>query len=504
MHREISSQSAGSIVHDLLVVGGGINGCGIAADAAGRGLSVLLCEKDDLAAHTSSASSKLIHGGLRYLEHYEFRLVREALAEREVLLAKAPHIVRPLQFILPHRPHLRPAWMIRAGLFLYDHLGKREKLPGSRTLQFDSSSPLRGEIRQGFEYADCWVDDARLVVLNAMAARESGAEVLTRSRCLSAHRSDGLWQAQLQLADGSLRNLQARALVNAAGPWVASFINAGLQQKPPHGIRLIQGSHLVVSRLHEGEQAYILQNEDQRIVFVTPWLERFSLIGTTDREFHGDPDQVHISEEETAYLLKVVNAHFKRQLTAADILHSYSGVRPLCDDESDDPSAITRDYTLALSAGEDQAPLLSVFGGKLTTYRKLAEATLAALTPWFAHMGPAWTESSLLPGAEDLISVEHLSLHLQRQHRWLPASLARRWANSYGSRCTQLLRDVHSRADLGEHFGSGLYQREVEYLCREEWAHSAEDILWRRSKLGMFLDAGEQQRLQAWLEQRGA
>jgi glycerol-3-phosphate dehydrogenase len=504
MHREISSQSAGSIVHDLLVVGGGINGCGIAADAAGRGLSVLLCEKDDLAAHTSSASSKLIHGGLRYLEHYEFRLVREALAEREVLLAKAPHIVRPLQFILPHRPHLRPAWMIRAGLFLYDHLGQREKLPGSRTLQFDSSSPLREEIRQGFEYADCWVDDARLVVLNAMAARESGAEVLTRSRCLSAHRSDGLWQAQLQLADGSLRNLQARALVNAAGPWVASFINAGLQQKPPHGIRLIQGSHLVVSRLHEGEQAYILQNEDQRIVFVTPWLERFSLIGTTDREFHGDPDQVHISEEETAYLLKVVNAHFKRQLTAADILHSYSGVRPLCDDESDDPSAITRDYTLALSTGEDQAPLLSVFGGKLTTYRKLAEAAIAALTPWFAHMGPAWTESSLLPGAEDLISVEHLSLHLQRQHRWLPASLARRWANSYGSRCTQLLRDVHIRADLGEHFGSGLYQREVEYLCREEWAHSAEDILWRRSKLGMFLDAGEQQRLQAWLEQRGA
>src|SRR5690606_20090973 len=325
-------------VYDLAVVGGGINGVGIAADAAGRGLSVFLCEKDDLASHTSSASSKLIHGGLRYLEHHEFRLVREALAEREVLLAKAPHIVRPLRFILPHRAHLRPAWMIRAGLFLYDHLGKRERLPGSRSLRFGPGNPLKAGMTRGFEYSDCWVDDARLVVLNAMAAREHHAHIHPRTRCVSARRSKGLWHLHLERADGSLFSIRARALVNAAGPWVAHFLQDGLKQKSPYGIRLIQGSHIVVPRIHDREQAYILQNEDQRIVFVIPWLERFSLIGTTDREYRGDPAKVRISDEETDYLLQVVNAHFKQQLQRSDILHSYSGVRPLCDDESDQPS----------------------------------------------------------------------------------------------------------------------------------------------------------------------
>lgn len=366
-------------VYDVAVVGGGINGVGIAADAAGRGLSVFLCEQHDLAQHTSSASSKLIHGGLRYLEHYEFRLVREALAEREVLLAKAPHIVKPLRFVLPHRPHLRPAWMIRAGLFLYDHLGKREKLPASRGLRFTGSSPLKAEIRRGFEYSDCAVDDARLVVLNAISAREHGAHVHTRTRCVSARRSKGLWHLHLERSDGSLYSIRARALVNAAGPWVARFIQDDLKQKSPYGIRLIQGSHIIVPKLYEGEHAYILQNEDRRIVFAIPYLDRFTMIGTTDREYQGDPAKVAISEEETAYLLQVVNAHFKQQLAAADILHSFAGVRPLCDDESDEPSAITRDYTLSLSAGNGEPPLLSVFGGKLTTYRKLAESALTQL-----------------------------------------------------------------------------------------------------------------------------
>jgi glycerol-3-phosphate dehydrogenase len=488
-----------SEVYDLAVIGGGINGVGIAADAAGRGLSVFLCEKDDLAQHTSSASSKLIHGGLRYLEHYEFRLVREALAEREVLLNKAPHIVTPMRFILPHRPHLRPAWMIRAGLFLYDHLGKREKLTGSRSLRFGAGSPLQADISRGFEYSDCWVDDARLVVLNAMAAREQGAHIHTRTRCVSARRSKGLWHIHLERSDGSLFSIRARALVNAAGPWVARFIREDLKQQSPYGIRLIQGSHIVVPRLFEGEQAYILQNEDRRIVFAIPYQEHFTLIGTTDREYKGDPANVAITEEETDYLLKVVNAHFKKQVQRSDILHSYAGVRPLCDDESDDPSAVTRDYTLSLSGHPGEAPLLSVFGGKLTTYRKLAESALAQLTPFFAKMGPRWTVSSLLPGAEQLDSHSALVEALRARFGWLPTALARRWASSYGSRSWVMLKGVSDLSDLGEHLGGGLYTLEVDYLCQEEWAMQADDILWRRSKLGLFTTASQQAKLYSYL-----
>jgi glycerol-3-phosphate dehydrogenase len=483
-------------VYDLAVVGGGINGAGIAADAAGRGLSVVLCEQHDLASHTSSASSKLIHGGLRYLEHHEFRLVREALAEREVLLAKAPHIVHPLRFVLPHRPHLRPAWMIRAGLFLYDHLGKREKLPASRGLRFGLDSPLKAEITRGFEYSDCSVDDARLVVLNAMAARENGAHVHPRTRCVSARRSKGLWHLHLERADGSLYSVRARALVNAAGPWVDRFLREELRQKPPYGIRLIQGSHLIVPRLYEGEHAYILQNEDRRIVFAIPYLRQFTLIGTTDREYQGDPAKISISEAETDYLLNVVNAHFKRQLDRQDILRSFSGVRPLCDDESDDPSAVTRDYTLALDNTPGEAPLLSVFGGKLTTYRKLAEAALEQLAGHFsAVIKPAWTADAPLPGGEAMTSVEDLAIQLMERLRQLDPALARRWASTYGSRIWKLLDGAHNLSELGEHLGAGLYAREVEYLVREEWARDAEDILWRRTKLGLFLNARQQERL---------
>lgn len=489
-------------IYDLAVIGGGINGVGIAADAAGRGLSVFLCEKDDLASHTSSASSKLIHGGLRYLEHHEFRLVREALAEREVLLAKAPHIVKPMRFVLPHRPHLRPAWMIRAGLFLYDHLGKRKKLAGSRGLRFGAGSPLKAEISRGFEYSDCWVDDARLVVLNAMAAREQGAHVHTRTRCVSARRSKGLWHIHLERGDSSLLSIRARALVNAAGPWVARFIREDLKQDSPYGIRLIQGSHIVVPQLFEGEQAYILQNEDRRIVFVIPYQERFTLIGTTDREYQGDPAKVAITEAETDYLLQVVNAHFKHSLSRSDIVHSYAGVRPLCDDESDDPSAVTRDYTLSLSGHPGEAPLLSVFGGKLTTYRKLAESAMAQLAPYFPKLGPSWTASSPLPGAEQLDSLSALIEALCRRFGWLPTSLARRWANSYGSRSWLMLKGVVNLTDLGEHLGGGLYTREVDYLCEQEWAMQAEDILWRRSKLGLFMSPHQQQRLDQYLQAR--
>lgn len=487
-------------VYDLAVVGGGINGAGIAADAAGRGLSVFLCEQHDLASHTSSASSKLIHGGLRYLEHYEFRLVREALAEREVLLAKAPHIVHPLRFVLPHRPHLRPAWMIRAGLFLYDHLGKREKLPPSRGLRFGIDSPLKAEIARGFEYSDCWVDDARLVVLNAMAAREHGGHIHPQTRCVSARRSKGLWHLHLERRDGSLYSVRARALVNAAGPWVDRFLRDELRQKPPYGIRLIQGSHLIVPRLYEGEQAYILQNEDRRIVFAIPYLRQFTLIGTTDREYQGDPAAIRISEAETDYLLDVVNAHFKRQLGRQDILHSFSGVRPLCDDESDDPSAVTRDYTLALDNTPGEAPLLSVFGGKLTTYRKLAEAALEQLAPHFAGVvKPRWTASAPLPGGEAMTTVEELAVQLMERLRQLDPALARRWAGTYGSRIWTLLDGAHNLSELGEHLGAGLYAREVEYLVREEWAHDADDILWRRTKLGLFLNARQRERLEQFL-----
>ncbi len=504
MSQPVSSQPPLADCYDLAVIGGGINGVGIAADAAGRGLKVFLCEKDDLAQHTSSASSKLIHGGLRYLEHYEFRLVREALAEREVLLAKAPHIVKPMRFVLPHRPHLRPAWMIRAGLFLYDHLGKRKRLGASRSLRFGPGYPLKPAITRGFEYADCAVDDARLVVLNAMAARENGAHIHTRTRCLRAERVDGLWHVELQQADGSVRSIRARALVNAAGPWVASFIKDDLKLDAPYGIRLIQGSHLIVPRLYEGDHAYILQNEDQRIVFCIPYLDRFTLIGTTDREYSGDPAKVAITEQETDYLLKVVNAHFNHQLSRSDILHTYSGVRPLCNDESDNPSAVTRDYTLALSAAQGEAPLLSVFGGKLTTYRKLAESAMAELKPFFSQMGQSWTANSALPGGEGMSTPQALVDDLLSQHQWLAPDIAKRWAVTYGSRTWQLLEGVNGPDDLGQAIGGGLFTREVDYLRETEWAVSTQDILWRRTKLGLFTSDSEQRALADYLAQGDA
>ena len=489
-------------IYDIAVIGGGINGVGIAADAAGRGLSVFLCEKDDLASHTSSASSKLIHGGLRYLEHKEFRLVREALAEREVLLAKAPHIIRPMRFIMPHRPHLRPAWLIRTGLFFYDHLGKREKLLGSNNVYFKDDSPLNSAITRGFEYSDCAVDDSRLVVLNAMHAREKGADVVTRTRCLSAQRVEGYWVVELENAQGSFK-IKAKALVNAAGPWVAQFIKQDLQLKSPYGIRLIQGSHIVVPKLYEGDKAFIMQNDDRRIVFAIPYLDQYTMIGTTDREYQGDPSKVQITQAETDYLLEVSNAHFKKQLTQADIIWTFAGVRPLCDDESDNPSAITRDYTLALSQEtHDQAPLLSVFGGKLTTYRKLAESAMQQLIAFFPEMKGSWTATEALPGGENMASAEQLVNEIRAQITDVSESLAKRWATSYGSRIWNILGEAVSIDQLGLSFGHGLFAKEVDYLCRFEWVTTSEDILWRRSKLGLVFAQNEIDRLDAYLSNK--
>ena len=475
--------------YDLVVIGGGINGVGIANDAVGRGLSVFLCEKDDLASHTSSASSKLIHGGLRYLEHKEFRLVREALAEREVLLAKAPHIIRPMRFIMPHQPHLRPAWLIRTGLFLYDHLGKREKLAGSHLVQFQpENSPLKDEITRGFEYSDCAVDDSRLVILNAMQAREQGADIVTQTRCTSAKRADGEWIVDLENQQGHYQ-IRAKVLVNAAGPWVAQFIKQDLQLKSHYGIRLIQGSHLIVPKLYDGEKAFIMQNDDQRIVFAIPYLGKYTLIGTTDREYEGDPNQVEISQAEIDYLIDVANDHFKVQIQASDIVSTYSGVRPLCDDESDNPAAITRDYTLVLSQEHaDEAPLLSVFGGKLTTYRKLAESAMGHVKKFFPELGASWTEKSVLPGAENLISLDTLITEIEEKIKGIDAETAQRWAHAYGTRVWTMLGQATSVHALGQDFGCGLYAQEVDYLVEAEWAMTSQDLLRRRTKLYLEFD----------------
>lgn len=486
--------------YDIAVIGGGINGVGIATDAIGRGLSVFLCEKDDLASHTSSASSKLIHGGLRYLEHKEFRLVREALAEREVLLSKAPHIIRPMRFIMPHQPHLRPAWLIRTGLFFYDHLGKREKLAGSNLVQFVSAtSPLKDEITRGFEYSDCAVDDSRLVILNAIQAREKGAKIVTQTRCVSAKRENGLWLVELENEQGRYQ-IRAKVLVNAAGPWVAQFIKQDLQLKSQYGIRLIQGSHIIVPKIYEGDKAFIMQNDDQRIVFAIPYLDKYTMIGTTDREYTGDPNQVEITQSEIEYLLDVSNDHFKKKLQQSDIIQTFSGVRPLCDDESDNPAAITRDYTLVLSQDdENEAPLLSVFGGKLTTYRKLAESAMDQLKKFFPEMNKPWTEKALLPGAENLNAIDDLVIELQNKIKGLDVETASRWTHAYGTRVWNFVHHATSVHELGQHFGHGLYAQEVDYLVDAEWAITTTDILKRRTKLYLELTQDDVQSLDAYL-----
>jgi glycerol-3-phosphate dehydrogenase len=493
-----------SEIIDLLVVGGGINGVGIARDAAGRGLKVVLCEQDDLAQHTSSSSSKLIHGGLRYLEYYEFRLVREALIEREVLLNAAPHIIWPLRFILPHSPDQRPAWMIRLGLFLYDHLGGRKRLPASATVDLatdPASGPLKPEVRHAFSYADCWVEDARLVVLNAKDAAERGAEILTRTRCTEARRANGIWQATLASNRGApVRKVKARGLINAAGPWVSAFIKDRLRHESSSNVRLVKGSHVVVRKLYDHDSPYILQNPDGRIVFVIPYEQDYSLIGTTDQEYRGDPSEMAIDDDEIDYLLTSVNRYFFTPVTREKIVWTYAGARPLYDDAKGNASAVTRDYVFDLDAPANEPPLLSIFGGKLTTYRKLAEHAMGKLQPVMGFKAKAWTAGSPLPGGDiENADFDAFLKSVMNKWNWLPQDLARRYTRAYGTRIERLIGKADGLDELGEHFGDGLYEAEVTYLMREEWALTDADILWRRSKLGLHVSDDTAARLRAWL-----
>ncbi|HEX7328894.1 MAG TPA: glycerol-3-phosphate dehydrogenase [Casimicrobiaceae bacterium] len=487
--------------YDLLIVGGGINGVGIARDAVGRGLSVLVVEQDDLAEHTSSASTKLIHGGLRYLEHYEIRLVAEALAEREVMLRIAPHLVEPLRFVLPHEPHLRPKWMIRAGLFLYDHLGGRQTLPRSGAVTLDGAygAGLKPSFKSGFVYSDARVDDARLVVANAIDARARGADIRTRTRFTGARNLDGAWQATIAPRGGAEFEVQARVLVNAAGPWVAEVLGDIRGARAEANVRHVKGSHVVVPRVHEADHAYILQNADRRIVFVIPYQDRYSLIGTTDIPVDS-PTTPAIDAAETDYLLAIANAYLVRPLAASDIVWTYSGVRPLYDDGASDPSSVTRDYVLKTETVGAGAPLLSIYGGKITTYRRLAEAALAELARFLPGMGPAWTSGPALPGG-DLPQRDRAAwlAELCRRYPALDPGLLRGIARRHGTRATAVLGDAKAAADLGEDFGAGLTEREVAWLVAEEWAHDADDVLWRRTKCGLPMTAAQRERVAARL-----
>jgi glycerol-3-phosphate dehydrogenase len=493
---------------DLLIIGGGVNGAGIARAAAGRGLAVMLCEQGDLAGATSSASSKLIHGGLRYLEYYRFRFVREALLEREVLLGIAPHIVWPARFILPHNRGLRPALMIEAGLFLYDWLARRNRLGRSRRLDLRTAkegAPLKDHLTTGFAYSDCRVDDARLVVLNAVDAWERGACIRTRTRCVSAKRVQGMWQAMLLDArETTATTVMARALVDAAGPWAAEVFNIVSGRDACKSLRLVKGSHIVVPRIYEGDQCYVLQNEDRRVIFVMPYETDYSLIGTTEIPFAGDPLKARISEDEIVYLCAAVSRYFRTPLSPSDVAGSFSGVRPLYDDGAKNASAATRDYVLDLDAPKGSAPLLSVLGGKITTYRRLAEDAIERLAP---HLQPPrdkpWTATAPLPGGDmEDGDFDRFLRKLRGKYPWLDAATATRLARAYGTRAEVILGDARGACDLGVDFGAGLFQAEIDYLIGQEFALTAEDILWRRSKLGLHLSPVECGRVSAYVDER--
>ena len=485
---------------DILVIGGGVNGCGIARDAAGRGLRVLLCEKDDLAEGTSSRSSKLIHGGLRYLEYGELRLVREALRERDVLLRVAPHVVWPLRFVIPHSRAQRPAWLVRAGLFLYDHLAGRSVLPRTRTLSLrhaPEGAPLLPTYRRGFAYPDCWVDDARLVVLNALDAAGRGAGILVRTQAVRARRDGTLWRVTLR-SDSGEREVAARILVNAAGPWVDQVTGAVAGGNGPAHLRLVKGSHLVVRRFYDGEHAYLLQNDDGRVVFVIPYQGDLCLIGTTDTPFQGRPEDVAVDPAERSYLLRAAGRYLRAPLAEADVVAEYAGVRPLHDTGGGaNASALTRDYSFDVSAPAGQAPLLSVFGGKITTYRKLAEHALATLSPWLPGAGPAWTAHASLPGG-DMAAFDGFAAGFAARHPWLPAGLARHYARLYGTRAEALLDGAGATEALGRHFGGLLYAREAAFLRQTEWATRPDDVLDRRTKHGLRMSKADRAAFAAW------
>ena len=495
------TQAAAQAV-DIAIIGGGINGVGIARDAAGRGLSVLLAEQGDLAQGTSSASTKLFHGGLRYLEHYEFRLVRAALREREVLLRMMPHISWPLRFVLPHGEGMRPAWLLRLGLFLYDNLGGRKILPGTRALDLatdPAGAPLQPRFRKAFEYSDCWVEDSRLVVLNARDAAGRGAQILPRTRVTAARREGGLWHLRLRGEGGAEQQVAARALVNAAGPWAASVLSGVVGANAPRRLRLVRGSHIVTRRLFDHDRAYIFQSPDGRIVFAIPYEQDFTLIGTTDVDHDGDPAAPACSEAERDYLCRLVSDYFARPVTPEDVVWSFAGVRPLLEDGARSAASATRDYVLELDTAQD-VPLLNVFGGKITTYRRLAEKAVDKLLSPLGHAAPGWTAGAVLPGGDfPWDGAPALAERLQADHPFLPAPQAARLVRAYGTEAAQILAGARSAADLGRDFGAGLTEAEVRWQMRHEWARRAEDVVWRRTRLGLRMTPEQIAGLDDWM-----
>jgi glycerol-3-phosphate dehydrogenase len=493
-------------IFDLAIIGGGVNGCGIARDAVGRGNSVFLCEMNDLASGTSSWSTKLVHGGLRYLEYYEFRLVREALIEREILWQIAPHIIRPLRFVLPHHDGLRPAWLLRLGLFLYDHIGGRHLLPPTRTVDLSTDEvgkPLvPGRYTKGFEYSDCFVDDARLVILTARDAADRGAEIRTRSRAVEIRQENQIWQVTVEdSVTGARSTISARVLVNAGGPWVEQVLASGAGVNAKAKVRLVQGSHIVVRKLYAHDRAYIFQNSDGRIVFVIPYQDDFTLIGTTDRDYEGDPAKVKASDEEIKYLCDSVSEYLAEPVRPQDVVWTYAGVRPLYDDGASEAKAATREYVLELDTPGGM-PLLSIYGGKITTHRRLAEEALEKLAPYLhgTKAREGWTAKSPLPGGDmDVSAIPALSAELVRLYPFLEPTHANRLAHAYGTRASKLLGSAKSAADLGQPFGATLTEREVSYLMSSEWALTADDIVWRRSKLGLRLSAAEIAAIDDWI-----
>lgn len=489
---------------DVLVIGGGINGVGIATDAAGRGLSVILCEKDDLASHTSSASTKLIHGGLRYLEQIEFKLVHEALREREILLKRAPHLVHPLKFVLPYDAHYRPAWIIRLGLKFYDCLVRHSAFKRSQGMNLERETegkPLKSAFNRGFSYYDSRTDDARLVVTNAIEAKNKGAVILTRTECVSAQRDTHYWSVRLkdQKTD-QIKTIYAKAIVNAAGTFVSCVLQSVFNQPLDSRIHLIKGSHIVIPKLYQGDWAYLLQNRDKRVVFAIPFQGEFTLIGTTDVPYKGDLDNVQITDDEIRYLIRVTHHYFKNPIQQSDIYWSYAGVRALYDSRKNEAQKITREYHLEINDLKGELPLISIFGGKLTTYRSLAETVLKQLNAYFPDMKKPWTSKAPLPGGDfEEKTFESFFENLTQQYAWVHKPLLYRYAENYGTQIHCILMGTKTLSNLGQHFGAGLYEREVVYLKEHEWAVTAEDILWRRSKLGLFLDECEVNQLKSEL-----
>ena len=491
------------MTYDLLIIGGGINGTAIARDAAGRGLKVLLCERDDLAGHTSSASTKLIHGGLRYLEYYEFNLVRHALKEREVMLRAAPHIIWPMRFVLPYDKGLRPAWMLRTGLFLYDHIGGREMLPGSKSLKLDKAphlGVLESRFKTGFEYSDCWVDDARLVVLYAIDAAHHGADIRTRTEVLSVKTTGRGYSADIK-QNGKIETIHAKGVVNAAGPWVDEVLGKIKPSDNEQSLRLVTGSHIVTKKLFDGDHAYLFQNADNRVIFAIPYEHDYTLIGTTDKPYDLSEGPVKISEEEISYLCEAASEYFENDISPEDVVWTYAGVRPLYDDKKADASAVTRDYVLDIEELSEEAPFMSVYGGKITTSRRLGEQAMQELAKYFKNAGDDWTESALLPGG-DLYDADfdRFFNDMQKRYPALNEDLLRRLCHAYGTRITLILGDGKTQPDLGQNFGAGLYEIEAKYLINHEWATSAEDILWRRSKLGLHMTKDQRANFTTWFE----